>query len=424
MKNYLKVSITCVAVFLAILIGFSSPAISAPKGKPIIIGVPVGSDFHGKDTTDSIRLAVKEINKAGGIKVGGVMRPLKYVVEDTRDMEPGVPITDSLLAIERLLTQRKADFLVGGPVRSEASFAARPLVAGYKKIWIITVGTYSPGFCDPSKFPYTFRIVGNAIFQIPYVWAKLPIIAGEKFGFKKVFYMGEDNKISRISGDLIGKVVTKAGMEMVGQTFYPTGGTDFSVGLLEAKEKGAQIISLIITMPETNILVKQWHDMKIPAMLIGYVGPAFHLDFWKATEGKCEYVVSDIVNAGNVPSEATPMTMKFVNAFKKEYGHEPDGYGHSSSYQGIYLLKDAIERAGTLDSDAVAKALEKTDMIGVYGRMRFDKNHEIIFDPNYDPKEGAITSSFQWQKGKRVTVFPETIKKGEILLPPWMKSNR
>jgi branched-chain amino acid transport system substrate-binding protein len=87
---------------------------------------------------------------------------------------------------------------------------------------------------------------------------------------------------------------------------------------------------------------------------------------------------------------------------------------------GPYVLKDAIERAGTLKSDAVVTALEKTDMMGVYGRIRFDpKSHQV--KPSNDPKEGAVGSIFQWQAGKRVVVFPKSIAMGHIQLPPWMK---
>ena len=60
------------------------------------------------------------------------------------------------------------------------------------------------------------------------------------------------------------------------------------------------------------------------------------------------------------------------------------------------------------------------DVMGVYGRLRFDpKNHQVI--PAKDPKEGAVGSILQWQDGKRVVVYPESIAAGEIQLPPWMK---
>jgi branched-chain amino acid transport system substrate-binding protein len=86
----------------------------------------------------------------------------------------------------------------------------------------------------------------------------------------------------------------------------------------------------------------------------------------------------------------------------------------------VYTLKDAIERAGSLDSDKVVAALEKTDLMGVYGRIKFNpKNHQII--PSVDPNEGAVGTIFQWQAGKRVVVFPPKIAMGEVKLPPWMK---
>jgi branched-chain amino acid transport system substrate-binding protein len=52
--------------------------------------------------------------------------------------------------------------------------------------------------------------------------------------------------------------------------------------------------------------------------------------------------------------------------------------------------------------------------------MRFDKkNHQII--PSYDPNEGAVTGVIQWQKDKRVQIFPPSVAMGKVQLPPWMK---
>ena len=100
-------------------------------------------------------------------------------------------------------------------------------------------------------------------------------------------------------------------------------------------------------------------------------------------------------------------------------GVEPEGLGTSSSYMAVQVLKDAIERAGSLDSDKVVAELEKTDVMGVYGRLRFDpKTHQVI--PSQDPKEGVVGSILQWQAGKRVVVYPRSIATGSIKLPPWM----
>ena len=189
----------------------------------------------------------------------------------------------------------------------------------------------------------------------------------------------------------------------------------------KAKNGNAQVILIVMDMPESSILLKQWYDMKIPALPFGtIIAAAEQPGFWKATEGKGEYCMASVVNAGNAPSSATPLTMRFVEAYQKKYGLEPEGYGTSSSYTALYVLKDAIERAGSLNPDAVIAALEKTDMVGVYGRIRFNpKTHQVI--PSVDPNEGAVGTIFQWQAGKRVVVFPPKIAMGEIKLPPWMK---
>ena len=73
-------------------------------------------------------LAIDEINAAGGVNVGGEKRPFTVEVIDTRDLEPGVPVSEALMAVERLILNKKADFLIGGPVRSEAALAAMPLL--------------------------------------------------------------------------------------------------------------------------------------------------------------------------------------------------------------------------------------------------------------------------------------------------------
>jgi branched-chain amino acid transport system substrate-binding protein len=85
----------------------------------------------------------------------------------------------------------------------------------------------------------------------------------------------------------------------------------------------------------------------------------------------------------------------------------------------MYVLKDAIERAGTLDNDAVIAALEKTNLEAVRGTIRFNENHQVIY--GYDPKTSVLGCWVQWQDGERVQVFPDVAAMGDIKLPPWMK---
>ncbi|MBW1819016.1 MAG: ABC transporter substrate-binding protein [Deltaproteobacteria bacterium] len=422
-KNSFCVLAILAAALLAIL-----PAGMAMAEKPIVIGCPLSTSFlYGWDAERGITLAVEEINAAGGVDVGGTKRPFEVEVIDTRDLEPGVPVSEALLAVEKLVLGKNVDFIMGGPVRSEAALAAMDLLSKYKKVSILTSGVLTPRYHarvakEYDKFKYCFRITGEGKWMVGGEIIPCLLDIGKKFNLDRLFIMIQDVAHARGGGGLIAKIMAKKGWNVIGKPeIYPTGTTDFSMGLLKARREKAQIILIWMDMPETSILLKQWYDMKIPALPFGsIIAAAEQPGFWKATEGKGEYCLANVVNAGNAPSNATPWTMKFVKAYQKRWNIEPEGYGTSSSYMAPYVLKDAIERAGTVDSDAVVTALEKTDMMGVYGRIRFDpKSHQVI--PSLDPKEGAVGTIFQWQAGKRVVVFPESIAMGQIQLPPWMK---
>jgi branched-chain amino acid transport system substrate-binding protein len=397
------------------------------QGKPIVIGAPLATAFlYGWDAERAIKLAVEEINAAGGVKVGNEKRPLKVEVMDTRDLEPGVPTSDALLVVEKLILEKNADFIVGGPVRSEAALAAMDLLSKYKKVSILTTGVLTPAYhkrveAEYEKFKYCFRISGEVGWMVVGEFIPCLMEIKAKHNLNRLFIMIQDVAHARAGGDLVDKMSKERGWEVLGKEVYPTGTTDYSVGLLKAKKENAQVILIWMDMPETSILLKQWFDMKVPALPYGtIISAAEEPGFWKATEGKGEYAMASVVNAGNAPSKATPWTMKFVDAYTKKWKVEPEGYGTSSSYMAVYTLKDAIERAGSLDSAAIIAALEKTDLMGVYGRIKFNpKNHQVI--PSVDPNEGAVGTIFQWQAGKRIVVFPPKIAMGEVKLPPWMK---
>jgi branched-chain amino acid transport system substrate-binding protein len=399
---------------------------NALAAKPIVIGCPLSTAFlYGWDAERGVTLAIEEINAQGGVDVGGKKRPLAIEVIDTRDLEPGVPVSEALLAVEKLILDKKADFLIGGPVRSEAALAAMPLLSKYKKVSILTTGVLTPKYHamvaeNYDKFKYCFRIHGEAKNLVGEIFANFAKLK-EQHGFNNLFIIAQDVSHARGAANIIKKIATEKGWNVTGLEIYPTGATDFSMGLLKAKKTDTQIINIWMDMPESAILLKQWYDMKIPALPFGStLAAAEQPGFWKATEGKGEFTLCNVVNAGNAPSNATPWTMKFYNAYAKRWNVEPEGLGTSSSYMAVYVLKDAIERAGSLDPDKVVTELENTDIMGVYGRLRFDpQSHQVI--PSTDPKEGAVGSILQWQQGKRVVVYPPSIAMGDIQLPPWMK---
>ena len=414
----------CIIIFLCVA-GLFLPGYMYGAEKPIVIGAPLATAFlYGWDAERGIKLAADEINAAGGVKVGAVKRPLKVEVIDTRDLEPGVPVSEALLGLEKLILEKKADFIVGGPVRSEAALAAMDILSKYKKVSIITTGVLTPAYqkkieSNYSKYKYCFRNTSHVGVMMGEFVTLLEDMK-KNYGFNTAAIMVQDVEHARKGGEAMQKALTDKGWTVVAPKIYPTGTTDYSVGLSDAAKKGAQILFLWMDMPESTILLKQWADMKMKSIPVGFVNAAEQPGFMKASGGKGEYLIVNLVNGGNAPAKITPWTMKFVDAYKKKWGLEPEGYGTSSSYMAVYQLKDAIERAGSIDSDKVITALESQDLMGVYGRMRFDpKTHQII--PSLDPKEGAVTGIIQWQNGKRVQIFPPKTAEGKVMLPPWMK---
>ncbi len=391
----------------------------------IRLGAPLSTAYlYGWDAERGIRLAVEEINAAGGVQVGDVTLPLEVEVIDTRDLEPGVPLDDAIKAVEKLILRKQVDFIVGGPVRSESALAVMNLLSKYEKVSIITTGVLSPKYHqtvagDYERYKYCFRNTSDVIT----LGKDLMTVMGEiraEFGLDRVFIMVQDVTHARKAGQFVEGLLEQGNYTVVGHEIYPTGTTDYAAGLLKSANENAQMIFIWMDMPETAILLKQWKSLQLKSLPIGFMSAAEQPGFWEGSDGAAEYTVVDLINGGNAAGDITPWTSKFVAAYEERWGLEPEGYGTSSSYMAVYAFKDAIERAGTLDADAVVTALETLDLMGVYGRMRFDpKSHQII--PSDDPQEGAVGSVFQWQDGERVVVWPACAATGELQLPPWME---
>lgn len=395
------------------------------EGDPIIIGAPLPVEFsYGWVAERGMKLAAEEINAQGGVDVGGEMRPLQIEVMDTRDLEPGVPVSDALMTVERLILDRDADFIIGGPARTEALLPSLDLYNEHEILHISSTGSFSPASNemveeDYEQYKYhfkttlwTYTMMGDFQSVFDYLM--------EEHGFDKAAVMVQDVHHARQAGEIVGGLMEDAGWDVMDKIIYPTGTTDYSDGLLRARDFGAEVLFIWMDMPESVIMLRQYRDMEIPAVPIGFINSAEHPDFWEATEGGGEYTIAHLCNAANAPVEVTPLSMPFAEAYEEKWGVEVEGYGASSSYQAIYTLVDAIERAGTIDTHDVIEAMRETDMEGVYGRVRFDQDaHLVIHD--LDPEEGAVPQIVQWLDGERKTVFPHDIAEVDIQLPPWME---
>lgn len=424
----MKVASCLGKVFLLLVCAalWSNPAGPDPAAAadPIIVGAPIPrASGYGQNGERGMVLATEEINAAGGVNVGGEKRPIKLEIIDSRDEEPGVPARDVLLAIEKLILDTKAHFIAGGPCMSECSIAAMDLYSRYGIVDIVGIGSYTPTWDQKvaenrEKYKHSFRASGSVKW---YVKEALDLLTSlkEDHGFNKLFISIDDSLMCRKAAQIVEEKTKAMGWEITGFDKHPIGTTDYTVPLSECKKSGAQVLFVWAYAPETSIMIRQWADLEVPALPLGFIGAAEDPGFWEATGGKTAYVVVNLSEAGATPSDVTPKSRAYYEAYEKRWDVPPRSTGSVSGYETMYILADAIERAGTLDKEAVIAALQKTNLQLVRGTVRFDENHQIVY--GYDPKTSVLGNWIQWQDGQRVTIFPEAAATGELKLPPWMK---
>lgn len=398
---------------------------STHAADPILLGVPTSLKLiEGYESNRAAILAVEEINAKGGVVVGKEKRLFKVESLDIRDGEPGVPVSEALLGIEKLILDKKIYAALVGNFRSEALLAAMDIYSKYK---VINIGSIpmSPKFqekvlSNPEKYKYSFRVCLEATGLSKYMSGLMKLI-GKDFGYNKVFIATQDVLWATATGSMMEQWYKDNGWTVLGFEKYPTGASDFSSALMKAKSGGAQLILVVFDMPTSGILVKQWASMRIPALMAGYNGPLMGSKAWTTFGDEIEGSLNIIEDIGPIPVKAYPPATKFYDAYTKRWKENPQaGHGVGASYDAVYMLAAAIEKAGTLDPDKVSAAIAATDMAGgVVGRLRFDKGHQLIYGE--DPKTSGLGVWFQWRKGERVIVYPESVADGKIEKPVWTK---
>jgi branched-chain amino acid transport system substrate-binding protein len=187
------------------------------------------------------------------------------------------------------------------------------------------------------------------------------------------------------------------GLEFVG-TFRPSAvAPDVTTELRGIESTGAHIIYTIMSGPVGIPFGKQWGELEIPACPVGINVEAQKSGYYAATDGFGDYDYTLNTFAQN--AAITDKTLPFISKFVSTFGQLPNY--NADTYTALYVLKEAVERAGTIETDAVIVELEKTDFVGPAGRLVFDETHDIIWGPGYVTAVGI-----QWQGGELLGVWP------------------
>jgi branched-chain amino acid transport system substrate-binding protein len=404
---------------------FSFSPLACAGGEPIILGLPtaVKTDW-GHDVINAVNLAVEEINADGGVLVRNEKRPFEVKIIDTRGMDPSTPAHDALMAVEKLILQKKPHAIVVGFARSEIFMAGMDLIAKHEIPYLGSYATthmFQKKFAeDPAKYKYLFRLSVDAIAAARAVTDAIDTLK-RQHGLTRVFFMPQDTLLSKGFNGVLKRHCEKTGWEVVGWESIASDATDFSAVLTKVKEAKTQMICTFWDVARGGtILLKQWSSMQVPALLVGFVVGANSPRGWDFLGEEIEYSIYTEAPIGSgIPLEKLPKTREFVNKFINEYGKPHGQWLTGAAYDAIYVLAGAIERTGCLDPEKLVAELEKTDYDGVIGRVRFDETHQAVYGT--DPEKEALCLAYQWQDGKQVPIYPPSIAEGKVLLPPWMK---
>jgi branched-chain amino acid transport system substrate-binding protein len=378
--------------------------------------------IEGQSSLNSVMMAVEEINAAGGVNVGGEQRPFEVVSTDTRDGGADVPVDDALQAMERLILEEEPTAILVGNLRSEVLIAAMDLVARHKLPYLGTIAA-TPAMQqkvteDYNTYKYVFRVGLNGSGVGMYLTQSLGFL-NEKFGFTRAYLVHQDVAWATGTAGGVETWLNENSWEIIGKDAYPIGATEFTPSINNAIEGESDVIVPIFDMPSSGILLKQAKAMQAPQLFAGFISPVAAPGAWDAFEGDVDGMVNLSFEIGNLPVNAVPASVEYFNNYGEKYGDEAlatlGGHAPAPSYDSVYVLKEAIERAGSLDGDALVEALEATDYQGAIGRIKFGEDHQVVY--GLDPAETAIGAVFQWKDGERVPVFPPAVAEGEIQLP-------
>ncbi len=429
----------CHVLWVILLVSFLVVTISLPAwgAKTIKIGVIGPMKFvQGIGHWNGAVMARDEINAKGGVKVGDKMMQIELVQADSNEF---INVTDATNAMERIISQDRVNFVVGG-FRSEAVLAMQD-IAMENKVIFIGCGAAHPQLCtrvaeNYDTYKYFFRgtpfnstyLVRNAFIHLDYVADELK--KNLKIPKIKVALVAEKAMWADPMVAACEKVIPGKGYELVG-TWRPSAtATDVTAELSAIQRSGANIIFTIFSSSVGIPFARQAGELKIPAVQVGINVEAQKDSFMQATQGKGDYVMTANTYCQGV--EDNELTKPFVDAYVKKFGETPT-YTADTYAAIVYGLVPTIEEAKTLKPDKLVSILENRVYKvpgGVVKYMKDDQGrhlHDLTWGAGY--LTGIAT---QWQNGKIVGVFPykwkmtpdtpELTYKGivPIKIPPWV----
>jgi len=353
---------------------FSTSAWSLGRKTTIKVGInaPMTGDIPkvGEGTKYAAEMWLEDVEKAGGIDVGGTKYPVEIVLEDNESKAES-----AVKANTKLITQDDVLMIVG-PQSSKQAIPAGDVANNYETPMI------SPWSTNPDTTgnrPYVFR----GCFLDPFQGPVLANFITDEFGFKKaaVLYDVASDYPKGLAEFFKMAWEKKHGAgSVVAYESFTTKDTDFSSQLTKIIRSGAEVLFTPQYYNEVALIVQQAKDL-------GWKGPIVGSDSWGSAEtvelcGEACY--GQFFSTHYAAAAAKGATKEFIDRYKGKYGYVPDDVA-ALTWDSLQLAQAAIEGTGKLtgkikdDRKAVRNALAKIENFeGITGKMTFTEEGDPI----------------------------------------------
>jgi branched-chain amino acid transport system substrate-binding protein len=404
-KKFLGISktvliITIIAIVIIAGVGAYLYLLQKPPEESVIkIGLlaPLTGplSYGGMDMKQGAILAVEEINSKGGVNVGGKIYKFELVIEDDQ-ANP----TQATQAVQKLITQDNV-FAIVGSYSSSVTLAVQKTIMDAKKLLIVPVAVATK--ITDAGYKYTFRVCANQRMQTTQIaeWVY------ENLHPKTFATIAENTDYGREGVQIFSSVMISKGVQKVAEEYYTLGSTDFYSQLSKIKAADPDIIFAVASTNDAANILKQAREIGLVKQFIMLGGVAQDEFLQLAGENALGLVHVSYFEA----TTPRPKAAEFVKNFKERWGRTPAMYA-AGTYDAIYALKYALEKAGKLDPDAVADAMRKLDFEGVQGRIYFDDKGQaqtkVLIVQVQRVKDGVNGLG-------RVILYPPTDKQGDYI---------
>lgn len=314
--------------------------------------------IYGVTATNGSKLAFEEINKNGGI----LGKQVEFVLFDEKGDS-----TEAVTAYNRLVDEGVVALV--GDITSKPSLAVAEIAAQDNMPMITPTGTQ---FNITEAGPNVFRVC----FTDPYQGVILANLVKNNLKANTVAIMvNNSSDYSDGVAEAFIKEAERLGLKIVAKEGYAEGDKDFRAQLTKVAATNPDVLLVPDYYEQVALITTQAREVGVKST---FIGP----DGWdgvaKALDSSAYGAVENSYFTNHYSVEDTnEKVQNFLKAYREKYKDEPSAFS-ALSYDAAYLMKDAIEKAGSTDKDAIVKAMKESDFAGVTGHLRFDEKNNPV----------------------------------------------